>query len=161
MDGRRDFDFLFGSWLVRNRKLRDPLDPRCDEWLEFEAKATSRPLLDGVGNIDSFSASAFPGREGYEGMALRLYEPSTGLWRIWWASNANPGFLDTPVIGRFDGDVGTFECEEKIDGKHLRMRFEWFRAAGETGRPRWRQSFLFDDEPEWLPNWHMDLRPLS
>lgn len=158
-EGAQAFDFLFGSWEVANRKLRDQLDPSCDEWVEFTATATTSPLLGGLGNVDRFSVPDFPGRGAFEGMALRLYEPSTGLWRIWWASTANPGALDTPLVGRFNGDVGTFECEETIGSLHLRIRFEWFRAAEDTGAPRWRQYFLFDGEPDWLPNWQMDLTP--
>ena len=159
LGGAHAFDFLFGSWEVANRKLRDQLDPSCDDWVEFPATVTTYPLLGGLGNVDRFSVPDFPGRGAFEGTALRLYEPSTGLWRIWWASTANPGALDTPLAGRFEGDVGTFECDETIGSLHLRIRFEWFRAAEDTGAPRWRQYFLFDGESDWLPNWQMDLTP--
>jgi hypothetical protein len=157
MDGREDFDFLFGSWVVANRKLRDPLDRGCEEWVEFPATVTSRPVIGGLGNVDDFSAPTYPGHAGYEGMALRLFEPKTGLWRIWWAANARPGGLDTPLVGRFDGEVGTFECDDTIDSRDLRIRFQWWHTADDTGLPRWRQSFRFAGESDWVPNWQMDL----
>jgi hypothetical protein len=144
---------------VANRKLRDPLDRACDEWVEFQATVTSRPIIGGLGNVDEFSAPAFPDNEGYEGLALRLFEPETGLWRIWWAANVRPGGLDTPLVGRFEGEVGTFECDDTIGSQQLRIRFEWLKAADDTGLPRWRQWFRFAGESEWRPNWQMDLSP--
>ena len=37
LDGRRDFDFLFGRWKLANRKLEDPLADEPTPWHEFEA----------------------------------------------------------------------------------------------------------------------------
>src|SRR5438552_3280653 len=116
MDGRHDFDFLFGRWRISNRKRVNPLVEGDAEWIEFDA----RPIVGGTGNIDTYSAPDFPGRPGFEGFTLRLFEPATGLWRIWWASSIGDGRLDEPVVGRFDGDVGIFECEDVIDGISVR-----------------------------------------
>jgi len=38
-DGRRDFDFLHGTWHSRQRRLRKRLVD-CDEWDEFHATQT-------------------------------------------------------------------------------------------------------------------------
>ena len=37
MGDKHDFDFIFGEWVVHNRKLRDVTDPACADWVEFEA----------------------------------------------------------------------------------------------------------------------------
>ena len=55
-------------------------------------------MLGGVGNLDHFHTP------GYEGFSLRLHEPETDTWRIWWSSTSRPGRLDPPVEGRFDED---------------------------------------------------------
>jgi hypothetical protein len=34
---RHDFDFIFSSWHVHNRKLRDVADPDCRDRVEFDA----------------------------------------------------------------------------------------------------------------------------
>ena len=49
--GARDFDFWFGRWKVRNRRLRERL-AGSEEWDEFEATSTAWPILDGLGNED-------------------------------------------------------------------------------------------------------------
>ena len=105
-DGRHDFDFFFGSWQLQNRKRVKPLVRGDDEWIEFESRAEAWPILGGLGNVDTFSAPSFPGRPGFEGLSLRLVEPGTGIWRIWWASTVGNGLLDPPVVGRFDDGVG-------------------------------------------------------
>jgi hypothetical protein len=152
-DGRRDFDFILGRWRVDNRRLVDPVDPACDEWLEFEAAGDARLLLDGLGNIDTFSVPAIPPHGApYHGLALRLFDPETRLWRIWWASTRDPGHLDSPLTGRFDHrGRGEFHGDEVIAGRATKIRFLW-QAAQPT---RWQQAFSFDDGTTWQTNWVM------
>jgi hypothetical protein len=97
-DGRQDFDFLHGDWRILNRKLENPLAEDPGEWLEFEATMETRPILGGLGCIDTYSAPDFPGRPGFHGFGLRLFDPNEKVWRIWWASTVGDGHLDPPDI---------------------------------------------------------------
>jgi hypothetical protein len=154
-DGRHDFDFLFGAWQIANRKRVKPLVEGDDEWIEFEAFSVAQPIVAGLGNVDTYRAHDFPGRPGFEGFALRLFEPKTGLWRIWWASSLGSGLLDEPVVGRFENEgVGRFECDDILEGVQLRVRYEW--RVIDTDTLNWQQSFSFDGRRTWDTNWVMD-----
>jgi hypothetical protein len=155
VDGRHDFDFIFGEWRIANRKLEDPLAEEPTEWLEFEATSEAKPILDGLGNIDTVSAPDFPGRPGFHGFSLRLFDPETGLWRIWWASIIGRGQLDTPVVGRFHEGEGRFECDDVLGGRALKVRYDWTDITPASAR--WTQSFSFDDGQTFEPNWIADL----
>jgi hypothetical protein len=152
-DGRHAFDFLFGRWRVENRKLQNPLDPSSTEWMQFRASVETKPVLGGLGNVDLYSAPAFPQRPGFEALALRLFDPGPRVWRIWWASTAGAGQLDAPVLGRFADGTGVFECDDVLDGRVTKVRYEWLDIH--TGSPRWQQSFSFDAGSTWRPNWIM------
>ena len=102
--GAHDFDFVFGRWVVHNRKLRDNSDPTCEEWVEFDATSEAWPLLRTGCHTDRIEATAPTDGEPFEGVTFRLYDPAAGTWRIWWSSTRAPGRLDEPVVGRFDGD---------------------------------------------------------
>lgn len=155
VDGRHDFDFLFGEWRIANRKLEDPLAEEPTRWLEFEATSETRPILGGLGNYDTYSAPGFPGRPGYHGFALRLFDPETGLWRIWWASTVGRGRLDTPVVGRFRNGAGRFGCDDVLRGRAVKVRFDWKDITPSSAR--WEQSFSFDDGESFETNWIMEL----
>ena len=145
-----DFDFLPGSWRVENRKLVDTLDPECEEWEEYLASSEARAILGGLGNTDTFSVEG----DDYEGFSLRLFDPTTDTWRIWWSSNARPGRLDPPVEGRFDEQGrARFEADDVLDGVPIRMRFDWSEITGDSAR--WEQSFSFDGGRSWKLNWVM------
>jgi hypothetical protein len=159
VDGRHDFDFLFGGWRIANRKLEDPLAAEPTRWMEFEALSETRPILDGLGNVDTFSAPDFPGRPGYLGFGLRLFDPETGLWRIWWASTVGGGQLDTPVVGRFRTGEGRFECDDVLGGRAIKVRFDWKDITPTSAR--WEQSFSFDDGRRFETNWIMELTRMA
>jgi hypothetical protein len=155
LDGRHDFDFLFGQWRLANRKLEDPLADGPTPWHEFEATLETLPILDGLGNIDLYTAPDFPGRGRYHGFGLRLFDPGARVWRIWWASNPGIGQLDTPVVGRFSDGAGRFECDDTIGGRELRVRYEW--SDIEPSSARWEQSFSFDGGVTFESNWVIQL----
>jgi hypothetical protein len=154
-DGRHDFDFLFGAWRIENRKRVNPVVEGDDEWIEFASWLEARPVLGGLGNVDSYHAPDFPGRPGFEGFTLRLFEPETALWRIWWASSLATGPLEEPVVGRFEEDgIGRFECDDIVDGVHVRVRYEW--TVIDDDSLKWEQLFSFDGRRTWDSNWVME-----
>lgn len=144
-----DFDFLFGSWTIRNRFLVGRLRGST-EWIEFDGTLDAWPLLDGLGNVDSFAAV----RDGrpYRGTSFRLFNPRTSEWSIWWADTIRTGELQPPMVGRFDGDHGAFFGEEEVDGRKVLCRFDWTRGPS----PRWQQAFSDDGGTTWETNWVVD-----
>ena len=113
------------------------------------------PVLDGFGNVDRLFMPTADGAEAFEGFTLRLYDPGTDTWRIWWSSTRAPGVFDEPVVGRFDDGHGTFECDDVVGGHPVRVRFTWHR--GDPAAPRWEQRFSFDGGATWVLNWVMQL----
>jgi hypothetical protein len=144
-----DFDFLFGRWQVRHRKLRDATDPGCTEWLDLAGSCEAWPLVHTGGHVDRFVVPAQAGTDAFEGSTLRLLDPGTDLWSIHWCSTRAPGRLDPAVVGAFDGPVGTFTGAEVVGGRRLLLRFTWHRGE----RPRWQQEFSFDAGASWWANW--------
>ena len=69
-------------------------------------------------------------------------------------STRAPGVLDTPQVGRFEGDRGVFEAVDTIAGRPALVRFEWLRDQPD---PVWQQSFSYDGGETWTLNWQMFL----
>lgn len=148
---KNDFDFLVGKWKVKNRKLNSRLD-NCAEWTEFEAEGEMQKILTGIGNIDNFHAS-FDGQP-FEGMALRLFNPKTRLWSIYW-TDSNTGVLDPPVIGSFDNNIGHFFAPDIFKTKEIIFVFRW--DITDPQNPVWSQAFSEDKGKTWEWNWHMHM----
>jgi hypothetical protein len=149
-----DFDFIFGRWNVRNRKLVDVTDPTCTDWVEFDARSDVTSILHGFGHVDRMTVDApTDGGSPFEGFTLRLFDPDTSSWRIWWSSTRAPGVLDPPVEGTFSNRHGIFEANDIIGGRTAVVRFEWL--ADDPGEPVWQQSFSYDDGATWSRNWTM------
>jgi hypothetical protein len=153
-DSVHDFDFLFGRWTVANRRLADYFDASA-EWEAFPSTFRTEPVLGGAGNIDRIHFLDFPGRGEFHGLTIRLHEPATGRWRIWWSSTAGGGQLDTPVVGRFLDGAGVFESDDVVAGHEVRVRYEWLDITERTAR--WQQSFLADGGKSFRINWIMQL----
>lgn len=142
-----DFDFLRGSWRVRNRRLNARLEG-SDEWEEFETIVESVPLMGGRGNLDTYRGVDIE----MTAIALRLLDSATSQWWIYW-SDGSSGELDSPVRGRFDGDVGEFFGDDHHHGTPVRVRFRWQRLDAEHAA--WEQAFSADGGITWEANWTM------
>ena len=149
-----DFDFIFGSWHVANRRLTDRTDPSCVDWVEFDTESRAYPIFDGVAHIDLIDAGPDTPDGPWQGMTLRQFDPAERVWRIWWASNKRPGHVDPPLAGRFIDGVGLFEGEDDLNGSPIKVRFEWRNPTPDTAR--WQQAFSFDDGRSWVTNWVME-----
>jgi hypothetical protein len=150
-DGRTDFDFYFGHWRVENRRLARRLVGSTD-WQSFEARQECRPVLGGLGNLDTFSAGAFADGKPIEGMTLRLFDPAAQTWSIYWADDRTHN-LQPPVVGRWTDGRGIFEGDDLFEGRPIRVRYTWTCGAV----PTWQQAFSTDRGTTWETNWHMTM----
>jgi hypothetical protein len=83
---------------------------------------------------------------------LRLFDPQTRLWSIYWAESQN-GMLDIPVVGSFDGEKGNFFANDHFSGQDILLQFEW--DVTDPTQPLWRQAFSADQGNTWEWNWYM------
>ena len=146
---KNDFDFFEGKWLLHNKKLKTRLN-QCTEWTEFESTQEMYKILKGIGNIDNFLAE-FDG-EPFEGMTVRLFNPLTKLWSIYWA-DSNIGVLDMPVLGSFENNVGHFFTKDIFNDIKVIVVFRW--DARDKNNPIWSQAMSGDDGKTWEWNWYM------
>jgi len=146
---QKDFDFFIGKWRIKNRKLRSRLTG-CNEWVEFEATQTDYKALNGLANMDHFYATL--NGKPFEGMTIRLFDPKTRLWSIYW-SDSNTGQLDKPVVGSFEKNIGHFYTRDNFQGKDIIMLFQWDKT--DKDNPVWSQAYSTDNGLSWEWNWHM------
>jgi hypothetical protein len=146
-----DFDFQRGEWRVTHRRLKARL-AGCTEWEEFGGTCEQRPILGGNGNIEDNLLHIASG--SYRAVALRSYDPASASWAIWWLDGRSPHALDVPVIGNFEDGVGSFYANDQLEGRPVRVRFQWLRTG--TPAPRWEQAFSADGGASWETNWTMD-----
>lgn len=144
-----DFDFLVGKWNVASR--------RQDKWLvgstnyeEFTHWFEAWTYFDGK---VSFDVGTFPSR-GFDGMTLRLYNPETDLWSLYWVDSRKMT-LEPPVVGRFVDGVGVFEGPDTYEGRPIKVRFTWSDITPTSAR--WQQHLSDDDGQTWELNWVMEL----
>ena len=144
-----DFDFLTGTWDVANRWRTDFLDA-ASPWEEFPAVSRATRHFDGAASFDEIT---FP-TKGFSGLTLRLYDPVTEQWSLYWASKRT-GTLFPPVTGCFTDGVGEFYGDDTYQDTPVKARFIW---SGITAQAvHWEQAFSTDGGQTWVDNWHMDL----
>jgi hypothetical protein len=147
---RHDFEFLAGNWTMENKRLKTRLN-NCKEWVEY--KSTSQnygSILTGIGNMDVYRTTFNQvNNTPYEGLTLRLFNPQTKLWSLYWV-DSNLGVLDPPVVGSFEGSVGTFFCKDVFQGKQVLVMFQWDKTDPEN--PVWAQAFSPDNGTTWEMN---------
>jgi hypothetical protein len=146
-----DFDFLVGKWKMYHRRLNKRLE-NCKDWTEFESTDENHKILSGSADMDTYSTTQMPGMEGklFEGLTLRLFDPKTKLWSLYWVAS-NRGVLDPPMVGSFENKVGHFFAKDTYNGENIIVMFLW--DARDANRPIWGQAFSPDNGKTWEWNW--------
>ncbi|MGH8049852.1 MAG: hypothetical protein ACREPB_04245 [Arenimonas sp.] len=141
------FSFLDGHWRVHHKKLKEPLTDK-EEWIEFEGTASFFSLLDGIVSVEELrDAKGAP-----FGSAMRTFDIKRRIWLDAWVS-AGSGVLQSPIEGRFEGDVGTFIAPDSYEGKTILARGVWRRIS--ENEVTWEQATSMDDGKTWEDNWFM------
>ncbi|MES2772694.1 MAG: hypothetical protein V4722_00825 [Bacteroidota bacterium] len=153
---QNDFDFLEGKWKVQNRKLTT-LFSNSDDWTTFESELHMRKALRGISNVENFYAEL--NGKPYEGMAIRLYNPQTKLWSVYW-TDSNGGTMDEhPVTGSFENGVGRLYTKDSFNGKAIIVLYQW--DATDPQHPKWSQALSDDNGKTWEWNWEMVLTRIA
>jgi hypothetical protein len=149
-DGQHDFDFLLGSWKIHLKRMVHPLSG-AHEWVEFDGTVVCKPVWGGKGEVEEFSVDAPEKKIHILGLALRLYNPSSHQWSIYWANAAKGAIGGPPVVGEFKGGHGEFYDQEEIDGRVIFTRYAWSRI--DTPTPHFEQAYSDDGGRTWEVNW--------
>ena len=150
-DGARagDFDFLAGSWTIKNRRLKTRWSG-SDEWEHFDGNSTCWTVLGGAGSIEELRIPVDQPR----GLGIRLLDTERGLWSDHWVSRGSGVIVSSPMWGAFKDGVGTFVATDDHDGEIA----IWSRGVWDCITPtgcRWHQAFSRDCGKTWEDNWFM------
>ena len=151
-DGRRDFDFLMGTWTVHHRRLRRRLSADT-VWEEFGGTCAALPVLGGAGNVDD-NVLHLPGGS-YRALSIRAFDAARRQWSIWWLDSREAA-IGRPVHGQFEDGVGTFLGDDTWQDRPVRVRFLWSGITEQSAR--WEQAFSADGGATFETNWVMDFR---
>src|SRR5258708_34199054 len=107
--GQPDFDFEIGTWKIHLKRLDHRLTGSTT-WIEFDGTSVTRKVWDGRANLEAFETDS-PAGGHIEGVTLRLYDPQTHKWNLYWATSKS-GTMGPPTIGELKNGLGeTFHTE--------------------------------------------------
>ncbi len=151
-DGHRDFDFELGTWKIHLKQLQHPLTGSTT-WVEFDGTSVTRKVWDGRAQLEQFEVNSLA--HHIEGLTLRLYDPKTHQWSLYWATSKS-GTIGTPTIGEFKNGRGEFYDTEPSgpNGRSILVRYIWSKT--DTDTPHFEQSFSDDGGKTWEVNWITD-----
>lgn len=149
-DGQHDFDFEIGSWKIHLKRLLHPLTGSTT-WEEFDGTSVTRKVWGGRADLEEFETNGSAGK--VEGLTLRLYNPQSHQWSLYWA-NGKDGILGIPTVGEFKNGRGEFFDHEPINGRMVLVRFVWSEITPNSAH--FEQSFSEDGGKTWEVNWITD-----
>jgi hypothetical protein len=101
------FDFQFGAWKVTIRARRGT------GWTTYTGTHVVTPIWNRASN---YGVMEVDGPVGHiEGVQLRLYDPQSHLWNLWFAQSKT-GELGEPSRGRFVNGHGEFFERGSVNG---------------------------------------------
>jgi len=147
LDGQHDFDFEVGPWRAHLKRRLHPLQG-SNEWLEYDGTSVVRKVWDGRANLGEFNVAN--ASTHIQGLTLRLYNPESHQWSIYWASSRD-GALTTPLVGAWSNGRGVFYDQETFEGRAIFARFIFSDVTATTFRLE--QAYSADGGATWEANW--------
>ncbi len=147
-DHQHDFDFEVGSWNAHLRRLAHPLSGSKD-WAEYDGTSIVREVWDGAANLGELNVNGPAGH--IQGMTLRLYNPESHRWSIYWANRKDGNLNVPPMVGNFENGRGEFYDHETFQGKPIMVRFIFSDVT--LNSFQLEQAFSPDGGKTWEPNW--------
>ena len=144
--GVNDFDFLIGQWQVEHHRLAGRLT-NTTQWEIAQGTDVVEKCFLGQGNRGCFKRD-FDG-VAYEGMPLRLYNPHTGLWSIYWLDSEDYR-MEPPVHGGFKNGQGLFIGDDVLRGQKIKVRYRWMDITENSAT--WDQAYSADNGKTWEVN---------
>jgi hypothetical protein len=155
-DGQHDFDFELGTWKIHLKRLQNPLSG-SNTWVEFDGTSVTRKVWDGRADLEEFEVDS-PGGH-IEGLTLRLYNPQTRQWSLYWANSKNGSMGGPPNVGEFKNGRGEFYCQDTFNGRVILIRYIWSQISANSAH--FEQSFSDDGGKTWEVNWITDQTRVS
>ncbi|MGB6523051.1 MAG: hypothetical protein WBE83_14895 [Candidatus Cybelea sp.] len=154
-DGSKDWAFEYGTWRTHYRLLVRRL-AHSHTWYDCYGTSIVTPFWGGEGNLEDGDLKC-PHRY-IGGMALRMYNPRTRQWTIWWGTRRLA--VSPPAqVGHFENTgVGRFYSYDNWQGTPIITRFQW---SVPHGNPRFEQAFSTDGGKTWETNWTTDYTRVS
>jgi hypothetical protein len=147
-DGQHDFDFYAGTWKQHLKRLVHPLTG-SNTWIEYDGTVVDRKVWGGRANLNEFEADGPSGR--IEGMTLRLYNPQSHQWSLYWASSKTGVLGGPPNVGEFKDGRGEFISQDTLNGRAIFTRYVWSDITPNSAH--FEQSYSDDGGKTWEVNW--------
>jgi len=149
-DGQHDFDYLIGSWKIHLKRLSRPLSG-SNEWVEFDGTVVCRTIWNGLAEVEEFNVDSPEKNIFIKGLAVRLYNPRTRQWTIYWANSKNGTFDPQSQTGQFTDGRGEFYGQDTVDGRIIYVRWIWSNTTSPA--PHFEQAYSADGGRTWEVNW--------
>ena len=82
---------------------------------------------------------------------MRLYNPASHQWRIYWANEMNGVMDPAPQVGHFEDAHGEFYGQDTLEGRPIFVRVSWMNTTSPS--PHFEQSFSDNGGKTWEVNW--------
>ena len=139
-----DFDFLSGTWKIKNRQLKG------QTWDLYDSEATVVGILAGIASIEELRIPV----RNFSGMGLRLLDIERKLWADYWVNSRSGVLTPPPAWGSFVNGVGTWDSDDVDGDAPIIVRGVWDKITPSSCR--WYQAVSRDDGKTWEENWIMD-----
>ena len=146
-----EFDFGIGAFKTHIKRLEHPLTGSTT-WVEWNGTVVTHKLRDDSGNLEELSAGN--ATEHLQGITLRLYNPKTHQWNLYWASK-DEGTVGAPMVGEFKQGRGVFYNKDTVGGRAVLVRDIYSGATANTYH--FEEAYSADDGKTWETNFIANL----